>query len=307
MATISNNEVKIPLDITDVRSHELFVCTPPDELFHYTSLSGSDGILSSKSLRLTKIQYLSDKSELSLAIRRFRELSQWTADNAIHNPEKKAFLLEAAHQLDSFQQTNICVASFCEDGDLLSQWRGYGASGSGVALGFFGQELAQINNSGWARLLRCVYQHKEHDKIIYDLIDMLIRAYDVVRATNASPDWNKTKAASDLIGYFNTTFLRVAPVLKNNHFREEKEWRIVTIPRPCTDLNYHAVVSDTRVSQYYELQFNADAHGNYSFLRSIVVGPTADPHLIGDALHTLTIKNKIGIRNIHFSQIPFRN
>ena len=28
------------------------------------------------------------------------------------------------------------IASFTEDGDLLSQWRGYGAGGDGVSIGF---------------------------------------------------------------------------------------------------------------------------------------------------------------------------
>src|SRR5438067_10707873 len=38
--------------------------------------------------------------------------------------------------LEGFRRTNICVASFCEENDLLSQWRAYGNDGRGISLGF---------------------------------------------------------------------------------------------------------------------------------------------------------------------------
>ena len=33
---------------------------------------------------------------------------------------------------------------FCEDGDLLSQWRGYGVLGRGYAVGFGGQRIRNL-------------------------------------------------------------------------------------------------------------------------------------------------------------------
>jgi hypothetical protein len=115
----------IPLQLRDLDSSAsaLFMSSPPKELFHYTSLDGARGIIESKSLRLTKFTYLNDTSEFRHAIGLFRA-EVHTAIQSLNHGHRE-FLRKVAAQLDSFESTNICIASFCEDGDLLSQWRGY--------------------------------------------------------------------------------------------------------------------------------------------------------------------------------------
>ncbi|MGZ9066712.1 MAG: hypothetical protein ACXW2I_15450, partial [Burkholderiales bacterium] len=115
-----------PRDLAAVR--HLFAIEPPELLFHYTTIAGAYGILSSDALWMTKIRYLNDTSELEIGIGTFREV----LDELLRSPapSDELELLEAVKAgLGSFAGSNICVASFCEHGDLLSQWRWYGEGG----------------------------------------------------------------------------------------------------------------------------------------------------------------------------------
>ena len=48
----------------------------------------------------------------------------------------------------------MCLASFCEQHDLLSQWRSYGNDGRGIALGFNSSKLVELAQRNGLRLLR---------------------------------------------------------------------------------------------------------------------------------------------------------
>ncbi len=296
-------QVRIPLGLTDLPSHSLFLRPPPPELYHYTTLDGACGIVESKSLHLTKFTYLNDRSELTYAIQQFQAAANRLAPK-IRSDDRRVLLTDVAHQLGSFERTNICVASFCEDPDLLSQWRAYGHVGKGIALGFSGQILGKTNNSGWAHLVRCIYDSPQQQLIVNELMEMLLTCYDTAIAYY-SPDAHE-KIRKQIIGYFNTTFLRIAPVLKDHHFSEEKEWRIVTAPRKTTDPKFRARVSNTRISQYYVYDFEQNRNGEYEFLPSVVVGPTEDADHISDAVNILCMRNSVLLRTRRYSQIPYR-
>jgi hypothetical protein len=295
--------VRIPIGYRDISSHKLFANEPPNKLFHYTGLNGASGILESRSLWLTKLSYLNDKAELRLAIDLFRSEVDRILPSVGDN-EKKEFLMKASHQLQSFSKINICVASFCENSDLLSQWRSYGNNGAGIALEFNANDLKNISNG--MNLWKCVYAPREHKIVISDLIDILLRSYDVVAARKeTSTDWETVK--TDLLGYFNTTFLRVAPVIKNSHFHEEKEWRLITMPTQSTDKNWHARVSNERVAEYYKLDFNLIGSAQYEFISGAIIGPTREPNLVADAVWVLFRKNGFKHKHVANSQIPYRS
>lgn len=294
---------RIPLGLTDLPSHAQFLRQPTEELFHYTSLDGARGIIETKSLHLTKVTYLNDRSELKFAIDLFRSVVQQVIPN-MKDPARERILGETASQLSSFERTNICVASFCEDPDLLSQWKSYGRTGRGVALGFAGSVLSRVNNTGWANLFRCVYDRAVQRQIAEELVGILLKSFEIV-ALNA-PEEVRDRAIRDLVGYFNTTFLRVAPVLKDPHFSEEREWRIVSAPRQVTDPKFRAVVSGIRTSEYYVYEFQPNGSGVHDFLSSVVVGPMPDPDHVASPIGVLCRRNDVLLNDIRFSQIPFR-
>jgi len=300
---VSDEGVKIPLGYADIPSHKLFACDPPKQIYHYTDFNGVSGIIESKSLWLTKLSYLNDKSELTLAIDLFRsQAASWA--NKIGDGEKAKFLRDASHQLQSFSNTNICVASFCEDGDLLSQWRSYGNDGSGVAIEFDAHSLTSLSRPAPMNLWKCVYSREEQQTVVEGLIEILLRSYDVVGATRTT-NWENTK--KDIIGYFNTTFLTVAPVIKNYHFSEEREWRIITASMPFTDDNWFSRVSNNRVAQYYKLRFDLVDNGKYGFVNGVIVGPTREPTQVAEAISVLMHKNGYCHKHVGHSQIPYRS
>src|SRR5688572_23218238 len=121
----------------------LFMVEPPELLFHYTTLGGGYGILSSDAIWMTKIRYLNDTSELEIGISTFKLLLEELL-RAPGATDERA-LIEAVHGgLGSVAASNICVASFCEHGDLLSQWRWYGEGGRGLSLGVSSRVLRSL-------------------------------------------------------------------------------------------------------------------------------------------------------------------
>jgi len=103
------------------------------KLFHYTTPNGLIGIVGSESLWASDMLCLSDASEATYG--------QDLIVRAIYEP--KGGLVPSKHR-DKFEESmrfafrmySAFVVCFCEDGDLLSQWRGYGGEGEGFALEF---------------------------------------------------------------------------------------------------------------------------------------------------------------------------
>lgn len=293
---------RIPLGVRNLPSHALFAKDPPAPLFHYTTLQGAYGIITSKQLWLTKIQHLNDVTELRHAIALFREIvERW---GGTVTADERAFIDRVAHQLGSFTETNICVASFCEDGDLLSQWRGYGAGATGIAIGFSGAYLKGLSNRGFLNCWKCMYERREHETVIRELVEMALNCFRM--REDIPNDAAKEKFVDDIIGYFNTTFLRVAPVLKDSHFREEQEWRIISTPQKSTHTNFDVVMAGSRLLPIFSLEFPASEEGECDVLGLLRIGPTADADLTSNALFTLLTKRGYTGYSIQRSMIPYR-
>src|SRR5688572_29517460 len=112
---------------------------PVPDLFHYTSPAGLKGILVSRRLWFTECRSLNDTSELTYA----EQLIRATLMSEIPNvrAEYREWLSAAAGIVGQMAAaTQLYVASFCEQGDSLGQWRAYARRGycirfSGDAVG----------------------------------------------------------------------------------------------------------------------------------------------------------------------------
>jgi hypothetical protein len=101
----------------------------PEFLYHYTSQDGLLGIVQSRAIWATNISYMNDATEFGLARDRLLE------------EIRTRYIRKASVDVVSWITTKItdspiCVSCFCEDGDLLSQWRGYAGDGYGYSLAF---------------------------------------------------------------------------------------------------------------------------------------------------------------------------
>jgi hypothetical protein len=274
-----------------------FACEPPERLFHYTHLEAAAGIITAKALRLTKVGYLNDPSELEHGIAVFREVVEEHARDHRHG----RFLRDIAQDLPGIQRTNVCIASFCDHGDLLSQWRSYGRAGSGVSLGFSGRVLARFAAAG-LQVWRCVYAPGAQRRIMQELVRHLVQRYDEVLR---SPGDHQHRLA-DLRRELAAVLLMVAPVMKHESFAEEREWRLISPPISPRDADYHVAISNTRVTEYYRVQFLPHQDGGYDFLDELVIGPARDAELITDAFTVLLAKQAVRCTICRASQIPFR-
>ena len=286
-----------PLSIDRLETTPLFEADPPRALYHYTDLDGVAGILETRYLWLSKISTLNDTSEISLAVQHFKVLAA-DADKALPTDEAK-LLQAAAEQLDHLRRTNICVGSFCEDDDQLGQWRSYGNDGRGIAMGFASAALVRIAREHQVRLVRCVYRPEQHAQITKDLAGLLLEAYRSRRPTSQ-------EAWHELIASFVSTFLLIAPVIKDSHFGQEREWRLVSLPRPVDDPNLTAVLAGNRASVRFVLPLCEEGARDVDVISSVVIGPTEDPENIADAVDVLARHRGFHIPDIRYSRVPYR-
>lgn len=282
------------ITIDQLPSRSAFEGDPPQHLFHYTDLEGVKGIFTSRTLWLSKFTASNDISEILLAIEHFQSFVKRKAD-AITKDEGD-FLRGAADQLDGFRRTNVCLASFCEQHDLLSQWRSYGNDGRGIALGFNSTKLVELAARNGLRLFRCVYDQAAHERIASDLVHLLLESY-----RRAGPAAN-----SDLIKQFNSAFLLVAPVIKDHRFVEEQEWRLVSNPVPFDHPGMIAVLKGNQASVKLAVKLTSESEAMSNIVPRVTIGPTLDPHNVSDAIDVLSQRNGFHVSDIGISGIPYR-
>jgi hypothetical protein len=287
----------IPVTLDFLPSRGLFEAQPPAELFHYTDLDGVAGILGTRSLWLSKVSTLNDTSEISLGVRRFKAQAEETA--AELEPAEGAFVRDAAAQLDSFRRTNICVGSFSEERDHLNQWRSYANDGRGIALGFDSHELRAMAYDHDVRLVRCIYDPRLHTRITKDLVALLLNAFRSARPQTQDEH-------RQLLAMFNTTFLLVAPVIKDHHFGAENEWRLVSMPRSPDDRQLTAILTGNLASVRFILPLCRSEDVRSHIISSVTVGPTLDPENVADAVDVLARHQGFDIPQVRFSRVPYR-
>lgn len=109
--------------------------SPPEILYHYTSQDGLLGIVKTRTIWASKIQYLSDSQEFALALDLAR-VALNERQSAGSSSSESELIIRMIADIERKEMVNICVCSFSEEGDMLSQWRGYCSPGPGFALGF---------------------------------------------------------------------------------------------------------------------------------------------------------------------------
>lgn len=288
---MADRQEAIPLGVEYIPAHKYFLQKPPQLLYHYTTLSGVLGIARSHSLWLTKIQYLNDTRELRHAL----DLAKQVISEFVKSNSGKDFsiLEQFAAQLGSFENVNICVGSFCEHNDLLSQWRGYGASGQGVSLGMRSAALLEACRDKGFTLVKCMYKHSEQVEVMRGFMSYLAEAYDKIHH-------------EDIIYYFNTLFLRIAPAFKDQAFAEEGEWRIVTRPIKTIEDAYQVREAAGRLVPYYSLMFPANTDGKFTFIEECCLGPSDRSNQNSDGISLHFLKCQINLKLISRSRVPFR-
>jgi len=279
---------------------QLLSAQPPAELFHYTSPQGLLGILTSGELWASKAIFMNDTAEFRLAL----ELARAEVRSRSLPEKLEQKFLE---DVDSIKAVNVFICSFSEQGDLLSQWRGYCPPGAGYSLGFTSRYLREVaKRSGLFYLGKCTYQHVEQVEVVRELVDAALvqkPATDVLEARgNPSKDQKHP-----LFGMsFQDALAFAAPLLKHETFSEEKEWRLISEP-----ISYHHPAFShrpgrTHLVPYFRLSLSDALVEHPVLLRRLVIGPTPHPDLAKDSVFNLLGGHKLGDCAVAHSDIPFR-
>lgn len=287
----------------------------PELLYHYTTAEGLLGIVSSKSLWASDAEFLSDARELQYGRQELRDKLLEKADAIDRKAEPwkeheyRAMVIErAAHFMDGQRRANsgnslptVFVTCFCEDGDLLSQWRGY-ANPGGFSLGFRSSSMTEItpedSNSepdpyGWKPPLeldpsgpvQVEYGRRAIDKMLAAVVPQVPPNIDDGPAAPFGE-----QIAADLL-------IPALASVKDPAFQEEREWRLIAKGR-----FQHGSFRTSPVGfvPYVHLAFPPSA------VAEVIVGPGRESEPRIAAVERLLLRHGMREVKVSESKAPFR-
>lgn len=273
---------------------------PIKPLYHYTGQTGFIGIISQSKIWATHTQYLNDRREYLHAIDLLRDRIKHHSTSA--SPEDKKFLSQMTEALAiaNVEKVNVCICSFSEESDSLSQWRAYGSPTSGFAIGFTGDFLADVALKEEWYLAPCIYDSEIQLKIIDALV---LEVLDEHREATKTPptDDDMHILGGSLISYLH----RYAPLLKDPSFSVEKEWRLISRPLSCRSEDFDFRVGNSMLTPYYKFPL-LDTEGDLK-LFEIVVGPTPHPEQAKLSAQSFLVRNAQSYDLVKSSKVPFRS
>ena len=263
---------------------------PPEVLYHYTTQTGLLGILQDNCLWATTADYLNDASEYSYGIGLI-EAALKERSRASTRDEERINLDGIARGLSKFM--TICVVSLTMEGDLLSQWRAYAGGSGGFALGMRAEHLRDVAHQHGFYLVECLYTPADQQRAISELID------EFLKRMGASEEWNLADQGGCV-----ATATRLAMMLKDESFAEEREWRLISRPKMIREMDFRRGTST--LVPFFKLPLGPDRN---AYLDSVRTGPTPHPELATASVHMLL--QKLGLsdptENVKRTRIPYRN
>lgn len=253
-------------------------------LYHYCSTSAFYAIASRRSIWLSALSLSNDTMEGKLVAAAVRRLAERDKLDAAATRR----LIESIEGLETLVEgLGFCLS---EEGDLLSQWRGYADDASGVSIGFshayldwLGEEFKTKGVPSFT-LRKAVYELSGQDELVeptYNQAKIFIEkgAYKLsglrgLLDTRTDEEVELDRKAHEsafralhmtLIGLFAQLYL-----LKAYGFREEREWRLISyfVGRGADSCDYRATTRSIIPYREYEL-----LESERQPIREIVLGP----------------------------------
>jgi hypothetical protein len=266
---------------------------PPPTLFHYTTPAGLLGIVRGREIWASHTQYLNDQREFTHAVAIIEDEIAAMKHEAQYT-DRRDMLDEMVSVLKDCETMNVCVCSFSERGDLLSQWRAYGG-GSGFSVGFRGDFLRTITDGKEFWLAKCIYDEPDQRRVMRALLDDVIRENE-----QRDPDHRKIPGGN-LAAYLN----RYAPMLKHKSFEEEQEWRIISRPLACLFEEFDFRAGTSMLIPYYRMSLFTESEPFQ--IEQVIVGPTPNSRQSWNSVQSLLVKHELTHTKVLNTAAPFRN
>ena len=293
---------------------------PPQLLYHYTDAQGLLGMLKTHRLWASNRRFMNDPTETQYAATLIRTLldSDETARyvaKQIKDEKLREVILDKVREGVSQNLTAYLdfdehyLACFCENGDLLSQWRGYGSVGGGYALGFEARALGVVFYTNQQKpepvLRRCLYNQKEQKKWSREWIRFI--ADWVTLCCETPPGQKAPNDYCDLgwssFSWFLSESLRC---FKHPAYKEEREWRVIqfgTAPTGARAVEPNFRAARRGIVEYIELDL-LSAKDRLP-LQTINYGPTLDANVSDQSLKLLCQGKGYDNVSITKSRVPF--
>lgn len=307
----------------------------PKVLYHYTSFAGFQGIIESKSLWATDIRYLNDVSEFKHAISLANDVVEGVLTDDF-DPNLLSLFKRAVDTISNSSQLATCVASFSENRDMLSQWRGYCHDGRGVCLGIRSSNLRHLEDeSNLVSLSPCEYKQAKQRALVEgalaDVIDFIERPKFKVRldreiassknlfheggtineeeksritnlVASAITEEMESSGQSAAVNLF-----AIASLIKHSSFFEEAEWRLVVPVVAGSDKERLLRFRLGRSGLVPYLALSLPPENQKLVIEEIVVGPTLESELSINAIKKFLFINDVQCGIVRGSEVPYRN
>lgn len=307
----------------------------PQKLWHYTSIQGFHGIVTSKQMFATDLRFLNDHEEFvharNIANQMVAASSEFD-DDGFPNRKLLANAVTLAFESGPLTDMQVFVASFSASEDQLGQWRGYSHGSSGVSLAFDLRSFRPAGSDTLVSFAPCVYEpHKKEELIMYALRHFMNevssyqkRVYEAAIALDEASQKSKDKEKvvqdfleanplkkesdkhfRDAVLKMRIDCLRIAALLKHSAFEEENEWRLVlpVMLKPPTPMNNPPQfrIGKTTLVPYIAHPFSAKVPFP---LIDIILGPGSNDNSVFAAQRFLQLKSL----NLtpRLSKVPYR-
>lgn len=270
-------------------------------LYHYTTLSGFKGIVESNSIWATNSNYLNDKHEIVHGFDLLGTMSGEIRSSAFHSDDLIGFIKQVAGMdVNAIISPNYIV-SFSENGNQLSQWRGYGSAGNGLSVRFnvtalrtyFQEYGAGIGLTSF--LVPVIYDQTRQEEILRSYLESY---YEVYQANTG--DLKMQKATVDYCALaLQSAFAR----MKDGSFREEAEIRAFYVVS-SKDAQIEFREARNMIVPYIVVSASGQSRVP---IEEVIVGPTSDFGLSRFSLQKFLEKHGHHGVKITYSDIPFRS
>jgi Protein of unknown function (DUF2971) len=252
-------------------------------LYHYCSAQTFIQIVGSVSIRLSSLAQSNDSMEGKLVSESIARLG---AKDTLSSAEIERMQVDFRLMEDLFGGLGFCLS---EEGDLLSQWRGYAADGTGVSIGFAKDYLEELIKTDLSTTgAKIVLEKVEYDRSAQD--DLVHPAYSEIKSRMKNSAWQyptalaigaatgeeraarerASFAANMNISLVALSLLEKLYLLKSSGFREEREWRLLAhkLKGSLSVDNYRA--TGDQIIPFTSLKLRSLSHPRVS---RVVLGP----------------------------------
>ncbi len=282
-----------------------------DALYHYTTLAGFEGIITSKGFWASDTRFMNDAEEMLHGVELVASILEYK-ENKLRHSSFASVIKQVRLELLNSPVSGTFVACFSTVRDSLEQWRGYGGPG-GICIGVGG--VFQSEKTDGPRLRAPLFYAPSMlpIEVSYDLRSKSISILSVLRRFES--EYVKDRFVMDSFwpddhdnlyvkAIFDALKLRLVG-FKNAAFSQELEARVV--------------ISQDQAESFGGLKFRASRFGLIPYvctgakldgpvsIQNVMVGPSQHQDLVATSVRTFLDHHGYDDVPVDLSKVPFRS